>query len=60
MTVTAFQMPPMDTFGIAMLSAELEYVQKRRSPTQTELDAKALAKHIQSRYTGQVRILTRL
>lgn len=54
-SVAAFQLPPLDGFGIAMLSAELEYVQKRRSPTQTELDAKVLAKHILSRYSGQVR-----
>lgn len=50
-----FRQPALEGFGIAMLSAELEYVSKRRSPTQTDLDASALAKHILSRYVGQVR-----
>ena len=55
MPVAAFRPPALEGFGIAMLSAELEYVQKRRTPTQTELDASTLAKHILSRYAGQVR-----
>ena len=52
--VVPFRLPPVDGFGIALLSVELEYVQKRRSPTQTDLDASTLAKHILSRYVGQV------
>ena len=54
MAVVPFRAPALEGFGIAMLSVELEYVQKRRSPTQTDLDASTLAKHILSRYVGQV------
>ena len=52
-TVNAFQ-PPLEGFSVALLSLELEFVQKRRSPAPMEIDAKSLAKHILARYTGQV------
>ena len=50
-TVSPFQ-PPRDGFGAALLSLELGYVSKRASPA--EYDAKTLAKHILTRYVGQV------
>ncbi len=50
-TVSPFQ-PPRDGFGAALLSLELGYVSKRASAA--EYDAKTLAKHILTRYVGQV------
>ena len=44
--------PPRDGFGAALLSLELGYVSKRASAA--EYDAKTLAKHILTRYVGQV------
>ena len=52
--VVPFRPPALEGFGIALLSMELEYVSKRRTLTQTDLDASTLAKHILSRYVGQV------
>ena len=49
--MTPFQ-PPRDGFGAALLSLELGYVSKRASAA--EYDAKTLAKHILTRYVGQV------
>ena len=50
--VSPFQ-PPREGFGAALLSLELGYVSKRAAAA--EYDAKTLAKHILTRYVGQVR-----